>query len=255
MYGYKFESVLDVMTSESEIHVVKSIASEESFISKVYNIYGINGEQMQKYMTEVYIMKKLENNKNVVKFIDCIRHNELLSFIFELCNQGDLFTDILKKKMNNEMYSESHILNIFQQILNGLKSIHENDIIHADLKSSNIFINNNEVKIGDFGISQIGQNSNLGTLNYLSYESIKFGKTNKLSDLFQLGCIMYELVTLSSPFLSNNINGMVNIFENINYQQNLINNIPSVYSDKIVNIISKLLSLNTLERYEIMSQY
>lgn len=255
MYGYKFETVLDVMTSESEIHIVKSIISEESFISKVYNTYGTTEQEVQKYMTEVYIMKKLENNMNVVKIIDCIRHNELLSLVFELCNQGDLYTDILNRKINNQMYTESEILNIFEQMLNGLKSIHNKNIIHADLKSSNIFVKNNQIKIGDFGLSQIGQNQNLGTVNCLSYESIKFGKTNKSSDLFQIGCIMYELVTLSSPFLSNNVNGMMSIFENVNYQTKIIESIPSIYSNKIVSIVSKLLSLNTLERYEIVAQY
>lgn len=255
LYGYKFETVLDVMTSESEIHIVKSIVSEESFISKVYNIYGNTEEEITKYMTEVYIMKKLENNNNIVKIIDFIRHNELLSFVFELCNQGDLYTDILTRKMNNQMYTEAEILNIFEQMLNGLKSIHNNNIVHADLKSTNIFINNGQIKIGDFGISQIGNNNNLGTVNCLSYESIKLGMTTKLSDLFQIGCIMYELVTLSSPFLTNEISGMINIFENTDYQKNIIKNIPSIYSDKITTIISKLLSLNTLERYEIIAQY
>lgn len=255
MYGYTFEYVLEVSTSESEIHIIKSTVSTESFVSKVYNTYGITEEQTQKYMTEAYIMKKLENNNNIVKIIDCIRHNELLSLVFELCNQGDLYTNILNRKINNQMYTETEILNIFEQILNGLKSIHNNGIVHADLKSTNIFINNGQIKIGDFGISQIGENQNLGTINCLSYESIKFGKTTKMSDLFQIGCIMYELVTLSSPFLTKNASEMMSIFENVNYQKNIIENIPSIYSDKIVTIISKLLSLNTLERYEVISQY
>lgn len=254
MYGYELETVLDVMTSESEIHVVKSIASGESFISKVYDIYGVCEKKIEEYMTEVYIMKVLENSENVVKIVDCIKTESVLSFVLEMCNNGNLYSDILNRKMNNQLYSEEEIMNILNQILNGLNSIHSKEIIHADLKSANIFINNGQIKIGDFGISKIGNNSNLGTLNCLSYESIKYGSTNKLSDLFQVGCIMYELVTLSSPFSATCVNGMINIFENKNYLQNLINEIPSIYSDKIVTIISKLLSLNTLERYSVIAQ-
>ncbi|SBS89085.1 NIMA related kinase 3, putative [Plasmodium malariae] len=254
-YGYKFETVLDILTSNSEIHLIKSQDTGESFISKVYDIYGISENDLKKYMNELYIMKKLENCENVVKIIDFIKENNSLSFIIEFCSQGDLHSDILRRKMNNEIYTEREIFNIFNQILNGLSSIHKNGIIHGDLKSTNIFIKDNEIKIGDFGISQKGSNNNLGTLNFLSYESIKLKKTNKLSDLFQVGCILYELATLSSPFAANNMNDMILLFEDKNYKNYITNNISSVYSAKLVNIISNLLSLNTLERLEVITRY
>ncbi|SPJ11230.1 NIMA related kinase 3 [Plasmodium sp. DRC-Itaito] len=254
--GYKFETVLDLMTSDSEIHLIRSIESDEIYISKVYDIYGINENDLNKYMNELYIMNKLRNCENIVNIIDYIKENDTLSFILEFCNQGDLHSDILRKKLNNEIYTESEIFNILHQILNGLNIIHQNGIIHGDLKSTNIFIKDNKIKIGDFGISsEESSNNNLGTLNCLSYESIKFKKTNKLSDLFQVGCILYELATLSSPFCATNMNDMISLFEDKNYKSYIIKNISSIYSQKLVNIISKLLSLNTLERLEVITNY
>ncbi|WBY55889.1 NIMA related kinase 3 [Plasmodium yoelii yoelii] len=254
-YGYKFETVLEIMTSNSEIHLVKSLDTNETFISKVYDLYGINENDLKNYMNELHIMKKLENCENIVKIVDFIKKNDSLSFIIEFCNQGDLYSDILRRKINNEHYSESEIFNILNQILNGLSSIHKNGIIHGDLKSTNIFIKDDKIKIGDFGISQKGSNKNLGTLNFLSYESIKLNKTNKLSDLFQVGCILYELVTLSSPFSANNINDMIRLFEDKNYKNDIIKNISSFYSIQLVDIISKLLSLNALDRLQVISNY
>ncbi|SBT78600.1 NIMA related kinase 3, putative [Plasmodium ovale] len=254
-YGYKFETVLDIVTSNSEIHLVKSLSTGETFISKVYDIYGINENDLKKYMNELYIMQNLESCENVVKIVDFIKQNDSLSFIIEFCSQGDLHSDILRRKMNNEVYTESEIFNILNQILNGLNSIHRNGIIHGDLKSTNIFIKDNTIKIGDFGISQKGSNDNLGTLNFLSYESIKFRKTNKLSDLFQVGCILYELATLSSPFSANSMSDMISLFEDKNYKNYIIKNISALYSEQLVSVISKLLSLNTLERLEVITNY
>ncbi|CAA9990055.1 NIMA related kinase 3, putative [Plasmodium knowlesi strain H] len=254
-YGYKFETVLDTLTSNSEIHLIRSLETGEAFISKVYDIYGASENDLNRYMNELHIMQKLENCENVVQVVDFIKQNDSLSLITEFCSQGDLYTHILRRKMKNEMYTEKEIFNIFNQILNGLNSIHKNGITHGDLKSTNIFIKDDKIKIGDFGISQKGSNNNLGTLNFLSYESILFKKTNKLSDLFQVGCILYELATFSSPFSAKTMSDMISFFEDKNYKNYIVKDISNIYSDKLVNIISKLLSLNTLERLEVVTNY
>ncbi|GAB68230.1 serine/threonine-protein kinase Nek1 [Plasmodium cynomolgi strain B] len=208
-YGYKFETVLDTLTSNSEIHLIRSLETGEAFISKVYDIYGASENDLNRYMNELHIMQKLENCENIVQVVDFIKQNDSLSLIIEFCSQGDLYTHISRRKMNNEMYTESEIFNIFNQILNGLNSIHKNGITHGDLKSTNIFIKDDKIKIGDFGISQKGSNNNLGTLNFL----------------------------------------------NKNYKNYIVKDISNIYSDKLVNIISKLLSLNTLERLEAITNY
>uniref|UniRef100_A0A8C9GBI0 non-specific serine/threonine protein kinase n=1 Tax=Piliocolobus tephrosceles TaxID=591936 RepID=A0A8C9GBI0_9PRIM len=253
--NYTFETVLEIGTSDSEMHLVRSNINGEIYISKVYDIYGINENTLNNYMNELYILKTLKNCENVIQLVDYIKSNDKLCIIVEYCEQGDLYTDILNRKMNNQMYTEEEILSIFNQIVNGLSYIHKNQITHSDLKSTNIFIKNNIIKIGDFGLSQIGTNKNLGTLNCLSYESIKFNKTNKLSDLFQLGCILYELTTLSSLFQATNIYEMISIFENKNYNNIIINSISTQYTQNLINTISKLLSLNTLERLEVVTNY
>lgn len=85
--------------------------------------------------------------------------------------------------------------------------MHDKKILHRDLKSQNIFLTkNNEVKIGDFGISKVLENTkefaktSLGTPYYLSPEICMGQKYDYKSDVWMLGCILYELLTLRKPF-------------------------------------------------------
>ena len=98
---------------------------------------------------------------------------------------------------------ENIIYNIIKQICIGIKEIHKMKIIHRDLKPENIFMNKNmNIKIGDFGISkqlnrEITSTQNIkGTIDYIAPEILLEGKYNEKSDIWSLGCIIYELFNL-----------------------------------------------------------
>ena len=104
---------------------------------------------------------------------------------------------------NNELIEENIIYNIIKQICIGIKEMHKMKIIHRDLKPENIFMNKNmEIKIGDFGISkQLNREYTLtkyklGTEYYIAPEILLDGKYNEKSDIWSLGCIIYELFHL-----------------------------------------------------------
>ena len=93
------------------------------------------------------------------------------------------------------------------QLCLGLQHIHNKKVLHRDLKTQNVFITKeNRVKIGDFGISKILENTiqlagtSLGTPYYLSPEICKGQKYDYKSDMWMLGCILYELCTHKRPF-------------------------------------------------------
>ena len=94
----------------------------------------------------------------------------------------------------------------------GIKEIHNKKIIHRDLKPDNIFMNkNNEIKIGDFGISKelnfyktyTKTNKKIGTIYYAAPEILEEGIYNEKADIWSLGCIIYELFHLNIYFLNN----------------------------------------------------
>ena len=94
----------------------------------------------------------------------------------EYCQEGDLSYHIKRKKLKKEYFPENLIVHWFLQIVFSLKYIHENKIIHRDIKTSNIFLTSNgTIKIGDFGISKVFENTDLiaktivGTPYYMRY--------------------------------------------------------------------------------------
>ncbi|RKO83345.1 kinase-like domain-containing protein, partial [Blyttiomyces helicus] len=110
------------------------------------------------------------------------------------------------------------IFNLFSQICLGLHHIHSHNIIHRDLKTNNIFISgtgpSKVLKIGDFGISKVmSSKSNaetvVGTPSYLSPELCEGKPYNVKSDIWALGCILYELVCLHRLFEGSNLPALV----------------------------------------------
>eukprot|EP00919_Chromeraceae_sp_WS-2016_P000014 GHVR01000057.1.p1 GENE.GHVR01000057.1~~GHVR01000057.1.p1 ORF type:complete len:151 (-),score=6.54 GHVR01000057.1:1234-1686(-) len=131
----------------------------------------------------------------------------------EYCEYGDLTTFIKAWKKRDEVLNEKVIANWFIQLLFGVKALHSKKVLHRDLKSANVFLTSNKtIKIGDFGISKVldatSAKTFVGTPYYLSPEVCDNRPYNLKSDLWSLGCIMYELCTLTYPFQASNLLGL-----------------------------------------------
>ena len=90
----------------------------------------------------------------------------------------------------------------------GIQALHSKNVLHRDLKSANVFLTSNKyVKIGDFGISKVLDSTSaktfVGTPYYLSPEVCSNKKYDLRSDLWSLGCILYELCTLNVHIIFN----------------------------------------------------
>lgn len=114
---------------------------------------------------------------------------------------GDLSTYLKNCKKNKQILSEKIIAYWFIQLLFGIKALHSKNVLHRDLKSANVFVTSNYcLKIGDFGISKIldatSAKTCIGTPLYLSPEVCNSQPYGLSSDLWALGCIMYELCAL-----------------------------------------------------------
>jgi len=101
--------------------------------------------------------------------------------------------------------------------------LHNNNILHRDLKCSNIFLsNNNDVKLGDFGIAKSLENTlalaqtKVGTPYYMSPEVCRSEKYSTETDIWSLGCIIYELCTFRPPFDGKNLQSLAYAIMNKN---------------------------------------
>ena len=203
---------------------------------------------------EVNILHEL-NHPNIVKYYDRIidKKNTKLFIIMEYCPGGDLSKLIKHNRKTSQFFSEDIIWKIFSQVCSALYACHthkEGKILHRDIKPSNIFIDQeNNIKLGDFGLSRILNTdisfavSRVGTPYYMSPEQIDDIKYNEKSDIWSLGCFLYELVTLHPPFEANN---HINLAKKI--KSGKVDLIPKFYSQKLNEVINLLMNLDPNKR-------
>ena len=170
-------------------------------------------DKINSVQNEADILSSLDN-KYVVKFFKSFKKNQNIYIIMEYCDNGDLctFLNKIKKQRKNENYflETDFVWKLFIQMSIGLYYIHSKKIIHRDIKTLNIFLTKNlDAKIGDLGVAKILENTNhamtfIGTPYYVSPEMCKNKPYNEKSDIWALGCILYELLTFNHPFTATN---------------------------------------------------
>ena len=228
--------------NDKQIYVLKQIP----FNLKV----DINNETLIEAKNEALILSKLKH-KYIVKYYDSFQDNNNLNIVMEYCEYGDLDSYIKNLKKNNKHLSENQIWKFFIEICTGLSYMHNKKILHRDMKSSNIFLTKNlDIKIGDLGVAKALKNTLhahtfIGTPYYLSPEICEEKPYNEKSDVWALGCILYELINLKHPFNASNqaalflkiLNGKYENFSNI-YK----------YSDELLKFIDLLLEKDLNKR-------
>jgi len=140
----------------------------------------------------------------------------------ELADEGDLLKKIKEHKRNGTIFLESEIWSIFIQVVNALKVLHSMGILHRDIKSSNILLSHNfRVKLGDFNISKIIKDclatTQTGTPYYASPEIWREEEYGPKSDIWSLGCVLYEATTLELPFKAADMNELHKVIEEGSY--------------------------------------
>jgi serine/threonine protein kinase len=161
----------------------------------------------------------------------------------EFADDTDIEKKILQKIKNKLTFSENEIWSILYQIARGLKCLHDNKILHRDLKPGNVFsFKNGTVKIGDMNVSKIAKNGLLytqtGTPYYASPEVWKDRPYDNKSDIWSLGCIIYELCCLKPPFRGTTMEG---VFSKV--IKGVFDPIPHSYSRELSVLISSLLQI------------
>ena len=138
----------------------------------------------------------------------------MFHIVMEYCESGDL-AGIIKRR-TSKPFSEKQILDWFVQLSMAVDYIHSRHILHRDLKSNNVFVTaNNIIKLGDFGIARVldrtleQAKTVIGTPYYMSPEVCESKPYSYKSDLWALGCILYEMCTRKHAFDSTNLLGLV----------------------------------------------
>lgn len=161
----------------------------------------------------------------------------------EFAEGGDLLGRITAHSKARTSFPETQLWRIFIQMTAGLKALHDSKILHRDIKCANIFLTeSNEVKLGDLNVSKIAKHGLLhtqtGTPYYASPEVWSDKPYNEKSDIWSLGCVLYEAAALHPPFRAFDMKGL--------YQKVLAGRyppLPGIYSADLSYMVKCLLQV------------
>ena len=237
-----------------KIYKIRRKSDNKILIWKELDYSHMTEKEKEQIVTEVNILREL-NHPNIVKYYDRIidKKNSKIYIIMEYCEGGDISQLISKCKKNGEYISEDMLWKIFTQILKAVHAIHTHKqgiILHRDIKPSNIFLDkNNNIKLGDFGLSRIlppelnFAYSHVGTPYYMSPEQIEETKYNEKSDIWSLGCLLYEMAAFRPPFQAKN-----QIMLGMKIKSGKIERINKRYSNELWKCICSMMNINYEKR-------
>ena len=226
------------------VYKVQKLNTNSIYVIKQIPLSGLSEKERNEVEQEAKILHSINSNY-VVKYYDSFKENDNLNIVMEYCDGGDLNDFLIEKKKLGQPLEEPFIWKIFIKITIGLADIHKLKILHRDLKTLNIFLKQNfDIKIGDLGVAKVLSKNNfartvIGTPYYLSPEICEEKPYNDKSDVWALGCILYELCTFKHPFEARSQGAL--ILKILNNKPEPINN---TFSKELNNIIYMLLDKN-----------
>ena len=233
----------------STVSLVTRKQDQKIYALKCVQISKLSPIERQNSLNEIRLLASI-NHKNVISYKESFynEENHTLNIILEYADDGDLQTKIITKKKFACFFEEKTIWSIFIQMVKGLNELHKRKIIHRDLKSANIFLMKNGIcKLGDLNVAKVVENGLLrtqtGTPYFASPEIWEDKPYSFKSDIWSIGCILYQMSALKMPFQGKNIKEVYYNLKNI-----IIPPLPDIYSPDLMYMIKKLLKLNPEER-------
>lgn len=225
---------------------------------KTVHIFEMGTHERNECTNEIKLLQSMRH-PNIIRYLDCqMEHNEL-TVVMELANHGDL-SNLLRAAVNSgRRLPEARVWQLFAQIAGALAYMHERRVMHRDIKPANVFISSGEdnsqaqspvLKLGDLGLGRYFSSktdmthSTVGTPYYMSPECIRGGGYDFKSDVWSLGCLLYELAALRSPFYAPALNFYVLGKRIVSRQFEPLD----LVSDALVQSVDRMLQVDSADR-------
>lgn len=217
---------------------------------KQIDIGVLSRRQREEAQNECIILSKL-HNPFIVKYYDSFVDRKKLNIVMEYCEHGDL-AQLLRRQMGRPL-KEKTIWKFFLQICLGLEYLHSKKILHRDVKTLNMFLTKDDsIRIGDLGVAKVLTHTAnfartmVGTPYYLSPELCEEKPYNTKSDVWALGCVLYEMITTRHPFSSTNQGALI-----LKIIRGKYDPIPPTYSSDLASVVSACLTKDYRKRADI----
>ena len=205
--------------------LVRNKEDKRLYVMKTVKIKNLSPKDKADALREATLLSVLKC-PFIVAFLESFEEKGILYIVMEYADGGDLSQKMQRRKNNpkHPYFSEDEILHDFIQVCLALKYLHDRKVLHRDLKAQNVFLmKDGAVKLGDFGIAKVLQNtmqlamSQIGTPYYLSPEICDNKKYNSKTDIWSLGCMLYEMCTFRHPFDAKDIKSLMKRILNAKY--------------------------------------
>ncbi|XP_077430578.1 serine/threonine-protein kinase Nek4 isoform X2 [Vanacampus margaritifer] len=227
--------------SYGEVNLVKHRTDRKQYVIKKLNLTTSSKRERRAAEQEAQLLSQLRH-PNIVTYRESWEGTDLqLYIVMGFCEGGDLYHRL--KQQKGELLPERQVVEWFVQIAMALQYLHERNILHRDLKTQNIFLTRtNIIKVGDLGIARVLENQNdmastlIGTPYYMSPELFSNKPYNHKSDVWALGCCVYEMATLKHAFNAKDMNSLV-----YRIVEGRLPQMPSKYDPQLGELIKSML--------------
>ncbi|KAG5497447.1 hypothetical protein JIQ42_03933 [Leishmania sp. Namibia] len=237
--------------SFGEAVLVRSKSDGKRYVAKAIDSVSMSPKERRDVQNEIRILAAVDH-PNIIRYHEHFEDGTLIFIIMEYADGGDLSSRIkeAKKHETPQPFDPNLAMFWFLQICMALKYLHDNHILHRDLKTANIFLTSkNVVKLGDFGISTVLQNTMAcaktvcGTPYYFSPELCQSKPYNNKSDVWALGVVFYETLTLHRPFNAKTLKDLLRKILAGSYDP-----IPTTIPVEMRSLCASLLQVNYMQR-------
>lgn len=240
----------------SIVYMAKRLSDDSMCALKKINIFDMMvPKQREKCLKEVRLLQSLDH-PNIVKLKDSFIDNNELLIIVEWAEKGDLKRLIRRAISMGIRFKEAEIWEYSRQLSSALDHMHRKRVMHRDLKPANIFVTmNGSLKLGDLGLGRFFSSqtleafSKVGTPLYMSPEVLRGAGYDLRSDVWSLGCVLYELTMLRSPFKSDEQLSLYDLFVRISKGD--FAPLPDTVCSDFRELLDQMLALDPVKRIDV----
>ncbi|XP_044062804.1 serine/threonine-protein kinase Nek11 isoform X3 [Siniperca chuatsi] len=226
----------------------KATDGEELKVLKQIPLGDLRPDETVRATQEAHLLSQL-HHPAILTFYHSFLERDAFCIVTEFCQDRDLDCKLEEVRRAGQSLPELQVIDWLLQLLLGLHYMHDRRILHRDLKAKNIFLKRNLVKIGDFGVSCLLMGSCdlattfTGTPYYMSPEVLNHQGYDSKSDIWALGCLLYEMCSLTHAFQGPNFLSVV-----MKIVEGETPTLPAGYSQHLNSVMQRMLQKHPASR-------